>query len=223
MVAVSQLPPLILHPFSGGGSTDELLEGSRASLALQGLVPIGAVRPGKFGPGRGDGRADRPAAPEDESELLRRVLAGRYQEIRMLLFLGKDLFRWMQQCVDCVQRSAPASGSFHVTRITEQSFAALVVENPSATVEAKLRKWGVSDRRAIFSRAIGINSPFNSPPPVDTLSHTFLQNYHRYADHAYICFQHLKPFHVLDASQFAFEMYASEEYAKLLSEQWERV
>jgi hypothetical protein len=198
MVEISQLPPLILHPFSGGGSTEELLEGSRASIALQG-----------FGP--------RSRDLDDEAELQGRVLIGRYQEIRMLLFLGKDLFRWAYQCVDFVER-AGAPG----VRVSEQSFAALAVENPPAAVDAKLQSWGVSDRRAIFSRAIGINSLFTSPPPFETVSPLFLQNYHRYADHAYICFQHLRPFQELSPQQFSFELYASEEYSRILSDQWDR-
>jgi hypothetical protein len=211
MVETLQLPPLILHPFSGGGNTEQLLEGSRASLALNGLG-----RSGSSFSVEGPVMDDR--VTDDEEELFRRVLIGRYQEIRMLLFLGKDLFRWMQQCVDFVSRSGVGN-----LRVNEQCFAALVVEEPPASVQLKLEKWGVSDRRAIFSRAIGVNSLFSSPPPADTLSRLFLQNYHRYADHAYICFQHLKPFHALDRRQFNFEMYASEEYARLLSEQWERV
>jgi hypothetical protein len=206
MVETLQLPPLILHPFSGGGNTEELLAGSKASLALNALGRAGA---GAYG--------ERPIV-EDEEELFRRVLSGRYQEIRMLLFLGKDLFRWMQQCVDFVNRSGAGN-----LRVNEQCFASLVVEEPPAAVQVKLDRWGVSDRRAIFSRAIGVNSLFSSPPPADTLSPLFLQNYHRYADHAYICFQHLKAFHALDRRQFNFEMYASEEYARLLSEQWQRV
>jgi hypothetical protein len=202
MVAIPQLPPLILHPFSGSGSTDELLAGSQAALALE-----------EGAGGSGD----------HESELLRSVLVGRYQEIRMLLFLGKDLFRWMQQCVDFVGRGgAGHPGVPDQRRISEQSFAALVIEAPPATVQTKMQNWGVSDRRSLFSRAIGMNSLFSSPPPMGTLAPLFLHNYHRYADHAYICFQHLKPFYPLDAGQFTFELYASEEYAKLLSEQWER-
>lgn len=207
-----QLPPLILHPFSGGGSTDQLLAGSRAAVALQGRQGAGR-QPGSY---LGDGYSC-----DQEADLLRSVLAGRYQEIRMLLFLGKDLFRWMQQCVDFTCRSEiPDSGLYR--RICEQSFAALVVESPPVSVQTKLQNWGVADRRAIFSRAIGINSLFSSPPPPETLSTMFLQNYHRYADHAYICYQHLKPFQALHARQVAFDIYASEEYARLLSEQWQR-
>jgi hypothetical protein len=189
------LPPLILHPFSGGGSTDELLNGTQAALALQGL--------------------SNPDA--GEAELRLRVLNGRYQEIRMLLFLGKDLFRWMQQCVDYAQR-----GDQPDSRVNEQSFSALLVETPPSNVVAKLEKWGVTDRRAVFSRAIGIHSLFEMPPPREFVSPVFLNNYHRFADHAYICFQHLRPFRALDVGSCDFEIYASEEYARLLSDQWER-
>jgi len=208
MSAICQLPPLILHPFGGGDSLADsddgdaathagsrvLVEGSRAALALQGLI----------------------GSTEDEFELNRRLLAGRYQEIRMLLFLGKDLFRWLQQCVDSMRRSDQAD-----SRINEQSFAAMLVEEPPLRVKDKLERWGVTDRRAVFSRAIGIHSMFNVPPPMDSLSPTMLRNYHRYADHAYICFQHLNPYFPLDSQQYVFEIYASEEYSRLLSDQWE--
>jgi len=196
------LPPLILHPFSGGGSVEELLEGSKAALEVNGLGLSAAG---------GD-------TPDYEDELERRILTGRYQEIRMLLFLGKDIFRWLQQCVDFIGRSGKET-----TKFSEQSFAALVVEQPPACVREKLERWGVTDRRAVFSRAIGIHTLFSSPPPIETLSPTLLKNYHRFADHAYICFQHLRPFHELDSKQFHFEIYASEEYARLLSDQWEKV
>jgi hypothetical protein len=200
MTTVQQLPPLILHPFSGGSGVNELLDGSRASLALKGVA----------------------LSSEEEATLYRRMLAGRYQEIRMLLFLGKDISRWLDQCVESVKgRTDDAHRpSGHVV---EQSFAALVVENPPECVKHKLENWGVTDRRAVFSRAIGVHSLFQDPPPAECLSPVFLKNYHRYADHAYICYQHLQAFTPLDASTFRFEIYASEEYSRMLSDQWERV
>jgi hypothetical protein len=190
-----QLPPLILHPFSGGNGVDDLLEGSRASLALQGLLE----------------------SSEEESVLQRRMLMGRYQEVRMLVFLGKDIFRWLEQCVEVVSdKSVPDP------RVTAQSFAALVVEDPPEPVRKKLENWGVTDRRAVFSRAIGLHSLFQDPPEPEVLSPIFLKNYHRFADHAYICFQHLEAFLPLDARRFDFQIYASEEYARILSDQWEQ-
>ncbi|HEY3827386.1 MAG TPA: hypothetical protein VGL82_22695 [Bryobacteraceae bacterium] len=193
MSQVRQLPPLILHPFSGGTGTSELVDGSLASLALEGLVD----------------------SAEEESILHRRMLAGRYQEVRMLLFLGKDLFRWMQQCVEHVRSSDSPDA-----KVVEQSFASLVVDHPPESVRLKLEGWGVTDRRAVFSRAIGIHSLFQDPPPVESLSPIFLRNYHRYADHAYICYQHSTAFVPLDGLSCRFELYASEEYARLLSDGW---
>ncbi len=191
---ISQIPPLILHPFSGGSGHEDPLDGVRASLALQGLI----------------------ASEDEESVLYRRMLAGRYQEVRMLVFLGKDIFRWLRQCVEFVN-----SGEDADSRIVEQSFAALVVEDPPESVRRKLETWGVTDRRSVFSRAIGVHSLFEDPPPAESLSPVFLKNYHRYADHAYICFQHLTAFLPLDGKRFPFEIYASEEYARMLSDQWE--
>src|SRR6185312_2125340 len=191
---LSRLPPLILHPFSGGHGSDTLVDGSLASLALQGFVD----------------------SEEDHLVLERRVLAGRYQEMRMLLFLGKDVFRWMQQCVGHLEAAEDSDD-----RLVEQSFAALIVEDPPACVQVKLESWGVNDRRAIFSRAIGIHSVFAEPPPIESLSPIFLRNYHRYADHAYICYQHSRAFLALDSSSCRFEIYASDDYARLLSEEWQ--
>src|SRR5436190_3327865 len=111
MAETTQLPPLILHPFGGSSSTDELVSGSRASLALQGFVD----------------------STEDEATLRRYFYTGRYHEIRMLLFLGKDIFRWLDQCVEHLRRSEPAD-----TRVTEQSFAAFLVEDPPEAVRTKL-------------------------------------------------------------------------------------
>jgi hypothetical protein len=191
---IPQLPPLILHPFSGGGAAADLVDGSLAAVALDRMVD----------------------SSEEEMELRRRMLAGRYQEVRMLLFLGKDIFRWMHQCVEHVRGSDAAD-----ERIVEQSFAALVVEAPPESVERKLEGWGVTDRRAVFSRAIGIHSLFEEPPPASSLSPIFLKNYHRYADHAYICYQHSRAFLPLDGANCQFELYASEEFARLLSNKWD--
>lgn len=199
MVETLLLPPLILHPFSGGTNTADLLDGSQAALALQGVVDL----------------------EMDNGELLRRMVNGRYQEIRMLVFLGKDLKRWASQCVDHLRRSE--DGVAFDVRINEQSFSEMVVESPPDAVVEKLNRWGVTDRRAIFARAIGMHSIFEEPPGVETLSIAFLENYHRYADYAFICHQHLRAFLPLKPADYPFEIYASEEYARKLSDSWEKI
>ena len=194
MPSALQLPPLILHPFTGTAGTADLVDGSVASLALDGFVN----------------------SEEDENVLQRRMLVGRYAEVRMLLFLGKDIFRWMRQCVEHVEGSGAAD-----VRIVEQSFAALIVEDPPPGVAGKLERWGVADRRGVFSRAIGIHSLFQEPPPMSSLSPIFLKYYHRYADHAYICYQNARAFLPIAGAAFPFELYASEEYARMLAVKWE--
>src|SRR5580658_3293802 len=111
-----KLPPLILHPFADAGGPDKLVESSRASLMLQGLLPSG----------------ERTTDDLDKS-----LLEGRYCEIRMLYYVGKDLTRWVEQSLEHVERQ-PA---FRDSGIKFQSFAAYLVNNTPVTVQAKLRKW----------------------------------------------------------------------------------
>lgn len=190
---MTQLPPLILHPFGGNAGTEQLLEGSRAAVALQ----EAAISNPQF------------------AEMQKKVALGRYQEIRMLLFLGKDIFRWIEQCMDQMRRT----GGIGV-RINDQSFAALVVEAPPESVKRKLESWGVTDRRAVFSRAIGMRCLFEEPPEISQLSPMFLQHYHRFADYSYICFQQMKTYAAPEEGRFDFQIFASEEYSRMLSEQW---
>ena len=189
------LPPLILHPFNEQIPPATLLENSKAALMISGLIP-------------GDGTG--------EEELHRRVMAGRYAEVRMLFFLGKDVLRWLDHCLDSVSRDPVllASG------IKPQSFAGLLIARPPATVKDKLAKWGVSDFSSIFSRAIGLNSLFAEPPSRPSLSDEFLRNYHRYADALYRCYLESEPHRAILPDEFPFELYASGEYSRLLESEW---
>src|SRR5690242_10144303 len=100
-----ELPPLILHPFNERASPNLLLENARAALMLSQLIPS-------------DG--------SDPEELRRRILNGRFGEIRMLFFLGKDLFRWIDQCVEWAAREPILAEA----GLNQQSFAGLVASNP---------------------------------------------------------------------------------------------
>jgi hypothetical protein len=188
------LPPLILHPFGTEKGTEQLLEGSRAAVALQ----------------------QASESNPHYNDIQHRVILGRYQEIRMLLFLGKDIFRWIEQCLDHMERSGDAG-----LRTNAQCLASTVVETPPPAVRAKLESWGVSDRRAVFSRAIGIRCLFEEPPGIETLSPLFLEHYHRFADYAFICFQQMRPYKAAEANAFDFQIYASEEYSQILSAEWQ--
>ena len=189
------LPPLILHPFADATGPERLVESSRASLVLQGLLPGGAN------------------TPED---LERKVLDGRYCEIRMLFYVGLDVVRWVDQCMDTVERSR----EMFPAGVTRQSFIAMLVQNPPGLVQHKLRKWGVADYRAIFSRAIGLNSMFAKVPARETLSDDFLRNYFRFADQLYTMVLGQSTYKTIDPSKFDFELYSSGEYSRMLEKEW---
>jgi len=193
---VWELPPLILHPFNERLPASTLLDNSKAALMLSGLLPS-------------DG--------SDQEELRRRVLAGRYTEIRMLFFLGRDVLRWIEQSLECVERIAELRGS----EIRSQSFAGLLTSNPPDTVREKLIRWGVSDYAAIFRRAIGLNAIFSEPPLFDSLSVDFLQSYHRYTDQLFQCHMESQPHRAIAADSFRFDLFASGEYSRLLESQWD--
>ena len=152
------MPPLILHPFADAGGPGKLVESSRASLKLQGLLPPGE------------------ATRED---LDRALLDGRYSELRMLFYVGKDLARWIEQCLEFVE---PQSGPLFRRHLSYQSFADLLVQDAPAAVQTKLRKWGVGDYKSIFSRALGLHCLFADAPPRELLSDEFVRNYYRFAD-----------------------------------------
>src|SRR5436190_23751396 len=103
------LTPLILHPFSDSSSPQNLVQSSRASLMLQGLLPKETY---------------------SIQELQQILLDGRYCEIRMLYYVGKDLVRWIDQSAEFVSREAELNSS----GIMWQSFSELVVEDPPLPV-----------------------------------------------------------------------------------------
>jgi hypothetical protein len=194
-LTVWDLPPLILHPFNERVSPSTLLENSKAALMLTGLIPSDA----------------------DEETLHRRLMAGRYSEIRMLFFIGKDVFRWLSQCEECAARI----DEFHELAVRRQSFARLLTVRPPANVEDKLKRWGVADYVHIFSRAIGLNSLFSEPPSLPSLAEEFLLNYHHYADLLYQGFMESENHYQIGPANFRFELYASGEYSRMLESEWD--
>jgi len=190
-----KLPPLILHPFADNAGPGKLVESSRASLMLQGLLPTG----------------ERSAADLEEA-----LLEGRYCEIRMLFYVGKDLLRWIEQCLEFVERSADLRAS----GIKYQSFAAYLVSDPPPEVQAKLRKWGVADYKAIFSRALGLSTILAAAPERQTLADEFVRNYYRYADQLFAMRQSETVFQDISTFGFEFDLFASGEYSRMLEREW---
>ena len=189
-----ELPPLILHPFSELNSPQRLIESSRANLMLQGLLP------------REDVAIDA---------LDRIVLDGRFCEIRMLYYVGKDTARWIEQCIGSMEREP------HLLSrgISWESFAVLLIEDPPAPVQRKLDMWGIADHRAVFRRGLGLNSIFAEVPPRELLPDGFVRNYHLYADQLFAC-RIRGSFTRIRAQEFDFELFSSGEYARMLEREW---
>src|SRR6185295_12156710 len=193
--AVRKLPPLILHPFADASGPHKLVESSRASLMLQGLLPAGQ---------------------QSSEDLERTLLEGRYQEIRMLFYVGKDLLRWIGQCMEHVKRHP----ELQYASLQPQSFAAYLVQNPPAEVSSKLKKWGVSNHKSIFSRALGLNIILADMPPQEMFAPDFLRHYHRYADQMFHCHLGQTTFADPEHLGFDFEIFASGEYSRMLEKGW---
>lgn len=195
-LGVVNLPPLILHPFAEASGPAKLLESSRASLAIQGLLPSG------------------DATPED---LQRTLLEGRYSEIRMLFYVGKDVLRWVDQCMDSLERAGIALPA----NLKPQSFASLLIQHTPDAVSGKLQKWHVNDFKSIFSRGLGLNAIFADVPARMALSEEFVRNYFRYADQLFFGWQSQSVYAQLNPLQFQFELYSSGEYSRMLERAWE--
>ena len=191
---VWELPPLILHPFADRASSDRLVENSRNALMACGALPTDA----------------------NDDGLARRLTEGRYAEVRMLYYLGKDVMRWIGQCVEFTA-SIPPLANLH---IREQSFGVLLTRHMPQAVLLKLESWGVNDAAAIFARAVGLNQIFSQPPEFDHLSEGFLRGYHRYADALFACWQQMTGFREITRANFRFELFASGEYTKKLEHEW---
>jgi len=58
-------------------------------------------------------------------------------------------------------------------------------------------------------------------PPIENLAEEFLLHYHHFADHLFVCTQHLGAFTEISSVNFGFELYASGEYLRMLEKEWE--
>ena len=190
-----QLPTLILHPFTSTEETSLLMESSRASLILQGLAP----------------RDNTPV-----EELDQKLLRGRYAELRMLFYIGKDVSRWAEQCAE----ASAVHPQFGGRRIRPESFATLLVQQIPAHIRTKLESWGVLDHCALFRRSFGLHAVLQDLPSPLALNQDFLRRYHRYLDQWYEQRLRDSAFDQITAGEVEFELYASGEYTSMLEKSW---
>jgi hypothetical protein len=180
------LPPLILHPFGRGLEAASSFDSIKLALHLAGIGEPGV----------------------DKEPLLR----GRYTEFRMLSLVGKDVMRWIAQCVDFAGRDRVLMHA----GIRPQSFADFVVNRTPPLVAARFESWGVTDYRRVLSRSIGINAVFPNPPDSSVIAAEFLEDYYAYADSLFTCYRGLQVFTPLEPASFGFSLYTSDEYLSTL-------
>ena len=147
-------------------------------------------------------------------EETRRELEGRYAEMCMLCYLGKDLNRWLRQCVEM------AGAHPHPGGLTEASFIDLLLFDSPAAVIRKMRDWDVPNFQLVFARAIGLNTVYPSPPPPSCVSEPLLRSFHLYADALFEARLRLGAGSEIRQEDFGFEIYSSAEYARLLERGW---
>ena len=119
------LPPMILHPFTESTSTVRVLENAKASLS--------ALKDG-------DG------STEELAEMDRQLLDGRYAEVPMLFYVGKDVFRWLEQCIEGYLREPELANA----NLQPPSFVQLLIKQTPGGVIEKLKSWGVVEYPRIF-------------------------------------------------------------------------
>ncbi len=156
-----------------------------------------------------------PSGDLTAEQLETRLIEGRFCEIRMLFYVGKDLVRWVEQCLDF----ANSYPEFEERHYNFQSFVSYLIFKTPAPVQAKLRKWGVADYRSIFSRAIALNSLFNSVPEPGVMSDEFVKSYYRYTD-AIFKLDVQGASQEVNAMDFDFDLFASGEYSRMLELEW---
>lgn len=140
--------------------------------------------------------------------------AARRLELRMLCCLGKDLTRWLEQCLEV------AAADPELAALSAGQFLDLLVDNPPENITRKMQAWGVPEFRSIFARALGLATVFPHPPAADQVSDIFVRDFSRYATVLYRARRAALPASPAGSPALRFEVYASGEYAQLLEQSW---
>ena len=172
-----------------------LMESTRANLTLQGILP----KPVK--------------SPE---ELDQQLLRGRYAELKMLFYIGKDLTRWMDQCAE----TASLNDKFFGRKLRPETFALFLVQHVPLHVRTKLEGWGVLDYCALFRRSLGLHTVFSGLPSKQDISADFLRRYHRHLDNWFEYRLRERTFDRAEPDEFIFDLFASGEYTQMLEKSW---
>ncbi len=173
--------------------------------------PLRELPPLILHPIAGYGEALQDGSPSDTAS---RRIAVRRLEVKMLCCLGKDLNRWLEQCLEF------AAADPDLSTLREGHLIDLLVKDPPESAARKMQSWGVSDFRSIFARALGLAAVFALPPAREFITETFVRDFVLYADALYRARRQALPAAGGEAPGLRFEVYASGEYARLLEQAW---
>jgi hypothetical protein len=160
------------------------------------------------------GLAPRDATPLEVLD--KQLLRGRYAELRMLFYIGKDISRWAEQCAE----AARASDRFIGRSVRPETFVVSLVQDIPEPVRVKLEGWGVLDHCALFRRSFGLHAVLHELPQPSFFSPEFLRRYHRYLDQWYEQRLRDRAFDRIEAAEIVFDLYASGEYSSMLEKSW---
>jgi hypothetical protein len=146
-------------------------------------------------------------------ETTRQLLESRYSELRMLCFVGKDINRWLSQCLE--DSNLVAAG------ISEASLIGLLLFDPPMQLVRKMQEWHVGNFQVIFSRALGVNAAFPDPPSPEQVAESFLRDMNHYADALFDCRFRQRNEVEARSADYDFEIYTSAEYTRMLESGWE--
>jgi hypothetical protein len=159
--------------------------------------------------------ADERYQVTHDEPLTERYLQARYDEFRMLCLIGKDLERWLGQCMEVASRDPELAG------LSECNFIAVLLFAPPMPVLQKMHAWGIKNFQLLFSRAIGLNAVFPHPPSTSDVSEAFLRSFQKYADALYDARLKSENATVVLDNIFTFDVYASGEYLSHMERSWE--
>lgn len=162
---------------------------------------------------------NHPAAQNGCSEFMqsddatRKLLQSRYSELRMLCYVGKDINRWLSQCMENPRLVSAG--------ISEASLIGLLLFDPPTQLIRKMQDWQVTNYQVIFSRALGVNAAFPDPPSPEQVSENFLRDMNHYADALFDCRFRQRNDVEMRSVEYDFEIYTSAEYTRILETSWE--
>ncbi len=146
-----------------------------------------------------------------------RSFDARCSEIRMLCYIGKDLDRWLAQCLEFLSQNSETSAQ----AVSEADLIRLLLFETPEPVKVKLATWGIKNFEAVFTPALGLSQIFSHAPEPSTLSPRFVERFREYAGLLYRIRVDGQQPETAAGVKLSFEMYSSKEYIAMFEKEWD--